>query len=188
MNKKYQTGERRARTGRAAPKKSSSSPEAASGEPDMNLPSWALPGSVQVAMADLAGAVREGLLAFAFGTGLQVLQVVMEEDVTALAGPKGGWNRARVAKRHGHDDGEVSLGGRRVPIRRPRVRSADGSKELALASYEAFSSTELLSEMALERMLAKLSCRRYPIGLEPVGAGVEQVAPPPRSPRSPAAS
>lgn len=176
MNKDYQTRERRARTGRAAPKKSSSGAEAASEEPGMNLPGWALADSVQIAMADLADAVREGLLAFAVGTGLQVLQVMMEEDVTALAGPKGRWNRARVAKRHGHDDGEVSLGGRRVPIRRPRVRSADGREELPVASYEAFSSSELLSEMALERMLAKLSCRRYPIGLEPVGAGLEQVA------------
>ncbi len=176
MNKDYQTRGRRARTGRATPRKPSSSARPVAEGLEENLPAWALPDSVQVAMADLAGAVREGLLAFAVGTGLQVLQVVMEEDVTALAGPKGRWNRERVAKRHGHDDGEVTLGGRRVPIRRPRVRSADGSEELAVASYEAFSSTELLCEMALERMLAKLSCRRYPIGLEPVGAGVEQVA------------
>jgi hypothetical protein len=56
-----------------------------------------------------------------------------------------------------------------VPITRPRVRAPDGSGEVAFASYELFSSTELLDKMALERMLAGLSTRRYPVGLEPVG-------------------
>lgn len=40
-------------------------------------------------MTDLAETAKEGLLALAVGTGLQVMQVRMEEDVTALAGPKG---------------------------------------------------------------------------------------------------
>ncbi len=91
-------------------------------------------------MADLAETAREGLLALAVGTGMQVMAAIMEEDVTALAGPKGKWNPDRAAKRHGSDDGSVTLGGRRVPVRRPRVRSADGAEELALPSYELFSS------------------------------------------------
>ncbi len=125
-------------------------------------------------MADLAETAREGLLAMAVGTGLQVMQVMMEEDVAAIVGPKGRWNPERTAKRHGSDDGEVSLGGRRVQVRRPRVRSADDSKEVAVPSYELFSSTEVLGRMALERMMAKLSTRRYGAGLEPVGQAVGQ--------------
>jgi len=115
-------------------------------------------------MADLADTAREGLLALAVGTGLGVMQVLMEEDVTAVAGPKGRWNPDRVATRHGSDDGEVTLGGRRVPVRRPRVRTADGTTEVAVATYELFSSTEILGRMAMERMLAKLSARRYRVG------------------------
>jgi putative transposase len=61
-----------------------------------------------------------------------------------------------------------------VPITRPRVRAADGSGEVAIASYELFSSTELLGKMASERMLAGLSTRRYPVGLEPVGGQVDE--------------
>ena len=75
--------------------------------------------------------------------------------------------------RHGRERGSVTLGGRRVPVTRPRVRAADGSGELPIASYELFSSTEILGKMAMEKMLAGLSTRRYPVGLEPVG---EQVA------------
>jgi hypothetical protein len=112
------------------------------------LPVWALPESVQIALVDLAETAREGLLALAVGTGVQVMQVLMEEDVTAVAGPKGKWNPDRAAVRHGSDDGQVTVGGRRVAIRRPRVRSADGRRELPLASYELFSSTEILGRLA----------------------------------------
>jgi putative transposase len=135
-----------------------------------------LPEQVTVAVAELAGAAREGLLALAVGTGLQVLQAMLAEDVVRLVGPKGRHNPDRAAVRHGSDPGQVTLGGRRVQVRRPRVRTADGTAEVAVPTYQAFASTELLGHLALERMLAKLSCRRYPAGLEPVGVGVASTA------------
>ena len=135
-----------------------------------------VPERVSVTLAELAGEVREGLLALAVGTGLQVMAAMMEADVTAVCGPKGRHDAERSATRHGHGAGSVSLGGRRVPVRRPRMRSTDGSGELGVASYELFSQTEVLGRMAMERMLAGLSTRRYPVGLEPVGARVQQAA------------
>jgi putative transposase len=63
-----------------------------------------------------------------------------------------------------------------VPVRRPRVRAADGSAELPVPAYEVFTGTELLGRMALERMLAGVSARRYPVALEPVGRGVDAQA------------
>jgi putative transposase len=133
----------------------------------------AIPERVSVAMSEIAENMHEGLLALAVGAGLQVMQALMEADVSTLAGPKGKHNMVRMAVRHGRERGSVTLGGRRVPITRPRVRAADGSGEVAIASYELFSSTELLGKMALERMLAGLSTRRYPVGLEPVGGPVD---------------
>jgi putative transposase len=135
-----------------------------------------LPEQVTVAVAELAGAAREGLLALAVGTGLQVLQIMFDEDVARLVGPKGRHNPDRTAVRHGTDPGQVTLGGRRVRVRRPRVRAADGTRELPVPTYQAFASTDLLGQLALERMLAKLSTRRYPAGLEPVGADVASTA------------
>jgi len=108
----------------------------------------------------------------AVAAGLGVMTALMEESVTAVAGPKGKHQPGRRAVRHGSEDGSVTLGGRRVPVRRPRVRAVDGSGELPVQAYELFSSTDLLGAMAMERMLAKLSCRRYQVGLEPVGAEV----------------
>ena len=89
------------------------------------------------------------------------MDAILEESVTALCGPKGRHDPDRIAVRHGHEDGSVALGGRKVPVRRPRVRSADGSGEVAIPAYEHFSSTEVLGRLALEKMLAKLSTRRY---------------------------
>ena len=129
--------------------------------------------SATVALTEIAESARQGLLALAVGTGLQVMQAWMTADVEALCGPRGRHNPERAGYRHGTEAGSVTVGGRRVPVQRPRVRAADGSGELAVPGYELFSSTELLSAMAMERMLAGLSTRRYRSGLEPVGTAVE---------------
>ena len=136
----------------------------------------AVPDTVSVALGELAGELREGLLALAVGTGLQVMTALMEADVTAACGPRGRHDSDRSAVRHGRGPGSVTLGGRRVPVERPRMRATDGSGELAVASYELFSDTEILGRMALERMLAGLSTRHYPAALEPVGAHAEKTA------------
>jgi transposase-like protein len=136
----------------------------------------AVPETVSVSMAEIAEDMREGLLALAVGTGLQVMQTIMAEDVTAACGPKGKHDPVRSAVRHGSEAGSVTLGGRRVQVARPRIRSADGTGELPVPSYELFSSTEILGRMAMERMLSGLSTRRYPHGLEPVGQRTERAA------------
>ncbi len=133
-----------------------------------------VPETVSVALAELTGELREGLLALAVGAGLQVMAALMEEDVTAACGPRGTHDPQRTATRHGHGTGSVTLGGRRVPVERPRMRATDGSGERPVPSYELFSQTEVLGRMAMERMLAGLSTRRYTVGLEPVGARTEQ--------------
>ena len=136
----------------------------------------AVPVQVSVAMDEIAADMREGLLALAVGAGLQVMAQLMEADVTAACGPRGRHDPDRVATRHGTERGSVTLGGRRVPVARPRVRATDGSGEVPVPSYELFNGTELLGKMALERMLAGVSSRRYPAGLEPVGHAVEETS------------
>ncbi len=73
-----------------------------------------LPERVQEALGQLVGAAREGLLALSVSVGLGVLGELLEEEVDELVGPKGKWNRHRTAVRHGHENGAVILGGRRV--------------------------------------------------------------------------
>jgi putative transposase len=136
----------------------------------------ALPETVSVALEEIAGDMREGLLALAVGTGLHVMAQLMEADMAAVCGTKGKHNPGREAVRHGSEAGSVTLGGRRVPVRRPRMRTADGAAELPVPSCELFGSTEILGRMTMQKMLAGISTRRYPIGLEPVGERTERVA------------
>ncbi len=134
----------------------------------------AVPEQVTVAMNEIAADMREGLLALAVGAGLQVMAQLMEADVTAVCGPRGKHDPDRTATRHGTEAGSVTLGGRRVPVRRPRVRGVGGTGELPVPAYEVFHGTELLGRMAMERMLAGVSTRRYPVALEPVGETVTE--------------
>lgn len=120
-----------------------------------------LPARVQEALGELVGAAREGLLALSVGVGLGVLSELLEEEVEELVGPKGKWNRDRTAVRHGHEGGEVTLGGRRVQVKRPRVRTADDESEVPLDTYRHFADRDLLAGVVLERMLAGVSTRRY---------------------------
>jgi putative transposase len=72
-----------------------------------------LPAKVQEALGELVGAAREGLLALSVGVGLGVVHELMELEVDEVVGPKGKHDRDRTAKRHGHEDGSMTLGGRR---------------------------------------------------------------------------
>ena len=145
-------------------------------QPDPVPAEVAVPEQVIVSMAEIAGAAKEGLLALAVGTGLQVMAAMFEGDVARLCGPDGKHNPGRAGYRHGTEAGSVTLGGRRLAVTRPRVRAADGSGELQLPSYDLFSSTEVLGQLALEKMLAGLSSRRYVRGLEPAGQAVGDAA------------
>lgn len=129
-----------------------------------------MPDTVSVALGDLAGQVEEGLLAFAVGAGLKVVQSMMDHEVEVLAGPKGRHDPDRVAVRHGSDDGLVTLGGRQVPISRPRVRSADRTSEVALSTYDCFASTErepAPCRWALIRGLLEVGPTQHRFGLAP---------------------
>ena len=135
-----------------------------------------LPPRVQEALGQLVGAAKEGLLALSVGVGLGVLSELMEEEVDDVVGPKGKHDADRVAVRHGHEDGEVTLGGRRVAVKRPRMRRADGEAEVSLSTYQHFADRDPLSRLVLEQMLAGVSTRRFERTREPVGTEVEASA------------
>jgi len=135
-----------------------------------------LPPRVQEALGELVGAAKDGLLALSVGVGLGVLTELMEEEVEGVVGPKGKQDPDRTAVRHGHDVGEVTLGGRRVAVERPRARTADGEAEVALGTYAHFADRDPLTRVVCEQMLAGVSTRRFRRTREPVGEQVEAQA------------
>ena len=70
----------------------------------------AVPERVSVAMGEIAENMQEGLLALAVGAGLQVMQALMDADVTELAGPKGRHDEARTAVPESYASAEDLIG------------------------------------------------------------------------------
>ena len=135
-----------------------------------------LPESVMEALGELAGAAKEGLLALSVGVRLGVLHELIEAEVDEVVGPKGRHIPDRTAVRHGHESGEVTLGGRRVPVSRARARSADGEHEVELGIYAHFAARDRLTDVMLERMLAGVSTRRYARTGELVGSEIDAIS------------
>jgi putative transposase len=133
-----------------------------------------LPAEIQDALGELVGAAREGLLALSVGVGLGVVHSLMESEVDDVVGPKGKHNPERAAKRHGHERGSMTLGGRRVEVSRPRMRTADDEHELPVQSYEYFADRDPLTRAVMDRMLAGVSTRKFAVVGEPVGEDVER--------------
>src|SRR3954471_14942221 len=105
--------------------------------------------------------------------GLGVVHELMALEVDEVVGPKGKHNAGRVAKRHGHEDGSMTLGGRRVAVRRPRMRTADDERELPVDTYGYFADRDPLTRAVMDRMLAGVSTRRFARVGEPVGSEAE---------------
>jgi len=135
-----------------------------------------LPPRIQEALGELVGAAREGLLALSVGVGLGVVHELMELEVDEVVGPKGRHNPDRAAVRHGHEAGSMTLGGRRVAVRRPRMRTAVDERELLVESYEYFADRDPLTRAVMDRMLAGVSTRKFARVGEPVGSEVEQAS------------
>jgi len=148
-----------------------SGPQVATAADVSELP---LPAEIQEALGELVGAARDGLLALSVGLGLRVVHDLMEAEVTEVVGPKGKHDPERTAKRHGHEEGSMTLGGRRVEVSRPRMRTADDEHELPVQAYEYFADRDPLTRAVMDRMLAGVSTRKYAQVGEPVGEEVEQ--------------
>jgi putative transposase len=85
-------------------------------QPGLQPDEVAVPGQVIVSMAEIAESAKEGLLALAVSTGLQVMAAMFGEDAEQLCGPESKHNPDRAGYRHGSQAGSVTLGGRRVPV------------------------------------------------------------------------
>ena len=114
----------------------------------------------------------DGLLSLSVDLGLEVLRQMMEADVCEAAGPKGKHNPNRQAYRHGTDDTKVVLGGEKVSIKRPRVRTMDGG-EVEIKSLTLFQNEDPLDEAILTRLLSGVSTRKLSRTMD---SGVEDPA------------
>ncbi len=119
----------------------------------------------QITLPGLALNTQLLLREFMLSAGMEAFLREMEDDRTALCGPKGQFQTDRRAYRHGHDVGTLVLGGRKVRLPKPRVRSVDG-QELELPHWRLFSQEDPLAERVQEQILVGVSTRKYARSLE----------------------
>jgi hypothetical protein len=73
-------------------------------------------------------ATRESLLAWMHACGVAALDTVFREQAAAVAGPKGQHQAGRTHHHWGTTPTELTLGGRRIQVPRPRVRGREGGE------------------------------------------------------------
>lgn len=120
----------------------------------------------------LAAVIRQELREFVIGQGMAALAMMLEQDRSRLCGPAYERGHGRRPRRAGSAQGELVMGGRRVRVKRPRVRDEEG--EVALPCWEDFSAADPLDDRALEQMMVGVSTRKYERSLEPLGADVQE--------------
>jgi putative transposase len=111
-------------------------------------------------MTEMVGWLRQGVGELIRQAGLQMIELLMEEEVRKLAGERSQPQPERTVNRWGKERGYCVVMGQKVPIERPRVRTTE-DQEVRLGSYELFHRGEPLSETVWEKLMLGLSTRKY---------------------------
>ena len=111
-------------------------------------------------MAEMVGWLRKGVGELIRQAGLQLMELLMQEEVRELVGERSQRQLERTANRWGSEQGYCVVMGQKVPVERPRVRTTD-DREVRLGSYEMFHRGEPLTEAVWEKLMLGLSTRKY---------------------------
>jgi transposase-like protein len=111
-------------------------------------------------MAEMVGWLRKGVGELVRQAGLQLMDLLMQEEVREVVGERSQRQPERTASRWGSERGYCVVMGQKVPIERPRVRTTD-DKEVRLGSYEMFHRGEPLTETVWAKLMLGLSTRKY---------------------------
>jgi transposase-like protein len=111
-------------------------------------------------LAEVVGMLREGVGNLLREAGLQLMQLIMEEEVRQVVGEKSRPDPERRANRWGTEQGYCVVDGQKVPVRRPRVRDREKGEQ-ALGSYELFRREGPLDQGVWKKMMCGLSARNY---------------------------
>jgi transposase-like protein len=111
-------------------------------------------------MAEMVGWLRKGVGELVRQAGLQLMDLLMQEEVRGLVGERSQRHAGRTANRWGSEQGYCVVMGQKVPVKRPRVRTTE-DREVRLGSYEMFHRGEPLTETVWEKLMLGLSTRKY---------------------------
>jgi len=114
-----------------------------------------------VSLAEAMGNSQEALMDLVYRVGLVLIRTTLQEEVKSLVGERYYPDKESPWRRWSKQRGYVVWAGKKVNLKRPRVRSNDGKRESPLESYKAFQSEKGLDERLAERVILGLSTRNY---------------------------
>ena len=119
------------------------------------------PGNIQLILplADIAHRLRSGVDHMLFEAELQLLQLIMEDEVSWLPGARYRRREGRSLQRWGTASGSVIVHGQKVPLERTRIRSRNG--DVKLGSYELFRRDEDMQRQVWSRVMRGVTMRGY---------------------------
>ncbi|GEM_PF-106156 len=126
----------------------------------------ALQERVKRVVLDILGGIQVNLAQELRGIGLEVMQAVMEFEISSIAGPKGKHQKDRAYSRWGFNPGSVVIDGTKLKSRIPRVVEEGSRKSYRLKSYGLFRQTGELMKRAYRDMIRGISTRRFAEGIE----------------------
>lgn len=152
MAKKYAKKTKRSR--RKAPQE----PRGRIGEVDHENEEVTL--ALPLPLTELLAGVRNAVETVAAEAGLLVMKALIDEEVEQYTGPKDQHNPERQGHRWGSEEGYVVFSGKKVPLKRPRVRTVDG-KERTLERYGLFQTPAAMQESVGEKVGCGVATRDY---------------------------
>lgn len=126
----------------------------------------ALEERVKGIVLGILGGAQTNLAQELRGIGLEVMQAVMEFEISSIAGVKGKHQAKRHYSRWGHNPGSVVIDGVKVPRRIPRVVEEVSRKSYRLKTYGLFRQTGELVKRAYRDLIRGVSTRRFAEGIE----------------------
>ena len=128
-------------------------------------------------LKEVAAALQQSVGELMRQTGLELMQLIMDNEVRQLAGEHYQRRQAEQPYRWGREQGFLVVDGQKVPIQRPRLRSDDGHEQ-SLGSYALFRRSEPLDDAVWDKLMLGLSTRNYSKAVREFAAayGIEKSA------------
>lgn len=110
--------------------------------------------------------LKAGMLEFVIQSGTESVLELIEEEITIRCGERYRNIVGRTCSRWGSTETPLVMGGKKVVVKRGRVRGLTGGREVRLETVTALQDEDLLVERQLEQMLIGVSTRKYHRSLE----------------------
>lgn len=121
-------------------------------------------------MTDSTDQMRVLIHQQARGAALALIQNLLQEEVVNLCGPAFSRKGPEGYHRGGSDPGSIILDGKRLAIKKPRVKKS--GKDVELNSYAALQEYDLLQDRVVKHMMSGVSTRSYDGLLDEVAGGM----------------